>query len=49
MASAYPARLASLAQEAALKLKRSREYLTSASILLLNHHPAPSAVRASGA
>ena len=32
--AAYPTRLASLAQEAAFKLKRSQEYLTSASILL---------------
>jgi hypothetical protein len=32
--AAYPTRLASLAQEAAFKLKRSAEYLTSASILL---------------
>ena len=34
MASAYSTRLANLAQEAAFKLKRSREYLTSVSILL---------------
>ena len=32
--SAYPRRLETLAQEAAFKLKRSKEYLTSASILL---------------
>ena len=32
--AANPTRLASLAQEAAFKLKRSAEYLTSASILL---------------
>ena len=34
MASSTPPRLANLTQEAAFKLKRSREYLTSVSILL---------------
>ena len=32
--TAHPTRLANLAQEAAFKLKRSKEYLTSVSILL---------------
>lgn len=32
--AAYPTRLANLAQEASFKLKRSKEYLTYASILL---------------